>query len=141
MTTWNIRKYISQTRKPFRVSYIFREATKSNIRSTWVWTLNSAIYLNQEKSVSSVVIMASSVVIMESKRIAWCSQPRGPQLPFSQWRNSFVMLLIVGFTSLTFFVFAKHLSKVIQFMQRSKYLRIFGWWNWLLPIRQTGQLD
>ena len=122
MTTWNIR---------------FREATKSYIRGTWVWTLNSAIYLNQEKSVSSVVIMASSVVIMESKRIAWCSQPRGPQLPFSQWRNSVVMLLIVGFTSLTFFVFTKHLSKVIQFIQRSKFFAYF----WMVELTSANKAN
>ena len=124
-------------RKPFTVSYIFREATKSYIRGTWVWTLNSAIYLNQEKSVSSIVIMASSVVIMESKRIAWCGQPRGPQLPFSQWRNSVVMLLIVGFTSLTFFVFTKHLSKVIQFIQRSKYFAYF----WMVELTSANKAN
>ena len=137
MTTWNIRKYINQRENPSRSHISFREATKSYIRGTWVSTLNSAIYLNQEKSVSSVVIMASSVVIMESKRIAWCSQPRGPQLLFSQWRNSFVMLLIVGFTSLTFFVFAKHLSKVIQFMQRSKYFAYF----WMMELTSANKAN
>ena len=72
-------------------------------------------------------LLKSRSKMQESKRITWCSQPRGPQLPFSQRPYSHVMLFLLGFTSLISFAFAKYLSKVTLslFKQQSKYFAHF----------------